>query len=98
MSLYKPGPVSILQITRSSSGKSSARLFVIGARRKPEPPGIADRVLGQLARRLRRHPHRVPLWEETIYKALLVIGDTGELVESRRKKSSHGVHGDTEAF
>ena len=73
----------LIAVRRCDAAENAARLFVIGARRKPEPSGIADRVLGQLARRLRRHSHRVPIWEEPIYKAFLVIGDTVELVESR---------------
>jgi hypothetical protein len=48
-----------------------------------EPSGITDRVLGQLARRLRRHWHQVPIWEETIYEVSLVIGNTVEVLETR---------------
>jgi hypothetical protein len=73
----------LIAIRRGDAAENATRLFVIGGRSKPEPLGITDRVLGQLARRLRGHLHRVPFWEETIYEAFLVIGDTGELVESR---------------
>jgi hypothetical protein len=30
-------------VRRGSAAENAARLFVIGARRKPEPPGITDR-------------------------------------------------------
>src|ERR1700732_654452 len=73
----------LIAVRRCDAAENATRLFVIGARRKPEPPGIADRVLGQLARRRRRHSHWVPIWEEPIYKAFLVIGNTVELVEIR---------------
>src|ERR1700730_9136777 len=73
----------LIAVRRCNAAENAARLFVIGARRKPEPPGIADRVLGQLARRRRRHSDRVPIWEEPIYKVFLVIGNTVEVVETR---------------
>ncbi len=39
----------LIAVRRCDAAENAARLFVIGARRKPEPSGIADRVLGQLA-------------------------------------------------
>ena len=73
----------LIAVRRGDAAENAARLFAIRARRKSEPAGIADRVLGQLARRRRRHSHWVPIWEEPIYKAFLVIGNTVELVEIR---------------
>ena len=70
-------------VRRDDAAENAAPLFEIGARRKPEPSGIADRVLDQLARRLRRHSHRAPIWEEPIDKAFLVIGNTGKVVGTR---------------
>jgi hypothetical protein len=63
--------------------KTAARLFVIAARRKPKPPGIADRVLGQFARCRRRHSYRILVGEEPIQEAFAVIGNTVEAVETR---------------
>src|SRR5215831_6080345 len=40
----------LIAVRRCNAAENAARLFVIGARRKPEPSGIADRVLGQFAR------------------------------------------------
>jgi len=73
----------LIAVRRYDAAENAARLFVIGARRKPEPPGIADRVLGQLARRPRHHSDLVPVGKEPIYKALLVIGYTVEPVKTR---------------
>jgi hypothetical protein len=70
-------------IRRCDAAEHAAGLLVIGARRKPQVPGIANRVLGQLARRGRRHSHCIPVWEKPMYKIFLVIGNTAEAVETR---------------
>ena len=56
----------LIAARRRDAAENAARLFAIGARRKPEPPGVADRVLGQLARRRGRHSHRVLVGKEPI--------------------------------
>src|SRR5262249_6063498 len=72
----------LIAVCRCDAAENAARLFVIDARRKPEPPGVADRVLGQFARRRRRHSDRIPVGEKPIYKAFLVIGNAVEPVKT----------------
>ncbi len=73
----------LIAVRRCDAAENAARLLVIDARRKPEPSGVADRILGQLARCRRRHSHRVLAAEEPIEKAFLVIGNTVEPVKAR---------------